>query len=205
MKKDNSKFWCKFCRVFVYDNKISRSNHDKQSGHKANVDRFIREIESKKAQELKTTNMAKQLLGIPITERSSTGNSSVYIPTSNDLSSAQSAPIVKFKETKSTVGQVGDWETVDNIPESLIETGDSIDLGNDEGNIHRIDHLGRGGIDGIDVDGKKDVKDKILQLTRSVLSTNDSMDSLNTKSAAVEAKGEFTIKKRVFKGKLKKS
>lgn len=196
MKKDNSKFWCKFCRLFVYDNKISRSNHDKQAAHKSNVERFIREIEQKKALELKNTNMAKQLLGIPITEKSSYSSSSVYVPVAADLKNdnySNSAQATTFKETKSSVGQVGVWETVDEpIIETLTEepqNDDSLQL--QEFNDSVKDH---------------DVKDRILQFSRSVLNSSDQNDVLCVKEAAVESHGQdVSIKKRVFKGKLKKN
>lgn len=198
MKKDNSKFWCKFCRVFVYDNKISRSNHDKQAAHKSNVERFIRDIEQKKATELKTANMAKQLLGIPITEKSSYSSSSMYVPVAVDLKSdnySNSALATTFKETKSSVGEVGAWETVSEPILTTLEPLQNLV----ENNSFQESDLNESRTD-------QEVKDRILQFSRSVLNSSDHSDLLSVKEAVVESQGQdFTIKKRVFKGNLKKN
>lgn len=201
MKKDNSKFWCKFCRIFIYDNKISRANHDKQAAHKSNVERFIRDIEQKKTQELKNTNMAKRLLGIPITEKESySPSSSMYIPVAADLKNdyyQNPASSATFKETKSSVGEVGEWQVVQvdepvkpNVQEETISHNDA---SREETffNESRKD---------------QDVKNKILEFSRSVLHSPDHNDTISVKEAVVESEGgDVSIKKRVFKGNLKKN
>jgi hypothetical protein len=185
MKKDNSKFWCKFCRIFVYDNKISRANHDKQAAHKSNVERFIRDIEQKKTLELKNTNMAKRLLGIPITQKESYAqSSSVYVPPA-DLNDDYQNPAfaTKYKETTSSVGKVGEWSTVQQEP-STIESNQ----------LQEQEEFNESCKD-------QDVNDKILEFSRSVLHSTDQV-SLNVKESVVESVGEdVTIKKRMFKGK----
>ncbi|KAJ9060665.1 hypothetical protein DSO57_1028518 [Entomophthora muscae] len=41
------KYWCKFCRTFVYDNRACRQNHDSSQKHKDNVKKHLRSLEIK--------------------------------------------------------------------------------------------------------------------------------------------------------------
>ncbi|KAF9972002.1 hypothetical protein BGZ73_004928 [Actinomortierella ambigua] len=41
--KSNAKFWCKFCKIYITDNKVTRKTHDSGTKHKENVERFLRE------------------------------------------------------------------------------------------------------------------------------------------------------------------
>ncbi|KAI9504123.1 hypothetical protein BX070DRAFT_190787, partial [Coemansia spiralis] len=51
----NNKHWCQYCRIYVHDNKSSRSIHESGAKHKANVQKYLRQItkdaESKRAAE----------------------------------------------------------------------------------------------------------------------------------------------------------
>ncbi|KAJ2436841.1 hypothetical protein GGF42_008830, partial [Coemansia sp. RSA 2424] len=39
----NNKYWCNYCRIFVHDNKSTRSLHDSGAKHKDNVQKFLRQ------------------------------------------------------------------------------------------------------------------------------------------------------------------
>ena len=192
MKKDNSKFWCKFCRVFVYDNKVSRANHDKHPGHKTNVERFIREIDIKKTQELKTTNMAKRLLGIRVDQPVASGsNSSLYIPNAADVKDDPVTFHKTFAENKSSVGAVGKWETVapqNSASPTHVESAHLL-ISNAQDDKTQQMPIER---------------DKLLELSRSILSSSDQGDtSLHIKSASMDLNdGDVLIKKRQIKGKF---
>ncbi|KAG0256304.1 hypothetical protein DFQ27_005781 [Actinomortierella ambigua] len=41
--KSNAKFWCKFCKIYITDNKVTRKTHDSGTKHKENVERFLRD------------------------------------------------------------------------------------------------------------------------------------------------------------------
>ncbi|KAL7747293.1 hypothetical protein RI367_007347 [Sorochytrium milnesiophthora] len=48
--KSNAKFWCKYCKIFVTDNKPSRTNHDQGNRHKYNVQQFMRDLRKRDAE-----------------------------------------------------------------------------------------------------------------------------------------------------------
>ncbi|ORZ41566.1 hypothetical protein BCR44DRAFT_52126, partial [Catenaria anguillulae PL171] len=37
----NEKYWCKYCKMFVTDNKISKQQHESNPAHKRNMDKFV--------------------------------------------------------------------------------------------------------------------------------------------------------------------
>ncbi|KAI9222278.1 hypothetical protein BC828DRAFT_404189 [Blastocladiella britannica] len=56
----NAKFWCKYCKLFVTDNKISRDNHERNSAHRRAMEQYISDIaagERKKQQEASQARM----------------------------------------------------------------------------------------------------------------------------------------------------
>lgn len=150
----------------------------------------------KKSKELHTTNMAKRLLGIPITEKSSTQSSTVYVPCQDDLTDHYRNPalLTSFSKVKSSVGAVGEWETVQEEQQhekvesnqSLVESNQSLVESNEFNQSHK----------------DQDVHDKILEFSRSVLHSTLENDVLNEKEAKVSTGEEdVSIKKRVIKGK----
>ncbi|KAJ1852479.1 hypothetical protein GGH12_004393 [Coemansia sp. RSA 1822] len=40
----NNKYWCDYCRIYVFDNRSSRSQHESGTKHKENVQKFLRKI-----------------------------------------------------------------------------------------------------------------------------------------------------------------
>ncbi|KAJ1665325.1 WW domain binding protein 4 [Coemansia sp. RSA 1813] len=40
----NNKYWCQYCRIYVHDNRSSRSIHESGTKHKANVQKYLRQI-----------------------------------------------------------------------------------------------------------------------------------------------------------------
>lgn len=130
-----SEFWvsgkrnfCKFCRIFVYDNASSRSQHESHPAHKNAVQRFVRQIEQKSLKEAKDTALAKRLIGIvDQTPKSSlptipsgSSTSTFYKPPTDkddqDESSFYNPSAYRDYETSKNsayVGQVGEWEVVE--------------------------------------------------------------------------------------------
>ena len=143
----------------------------------------------KKSKELHTTNMAKRLLGIPITEKSSTQSSTVYVPCQDDLTDHYRNPalLTSFSKVKSSVGAVGEWETVQEEQQhEKVESNQSLVESNEFNQSHK----------------DQDVHDKILEFSRSVLHSTLENDVLNEKEAKVSTGEEdVSIKKRVIKGK----
>ncbi|RKP36343.1 hypothetical protein BJ085DRAFT_40666 [Dimargaris cristalligena] len=48
----NTKYWCKYCRIFVDENKASRAIHEGGKKHKENVAQFLRNVDKKSQAEL---------------------------------------------------------------------------------------------------------------------------------------------------------
>ncbi|KAI9101385.1 hypothetical protein DFS34DRAFT_648262 [Phlyctochytrium arcticum] len=51
----NKKFFCKYCRIYVTDNKISRQNHETGLKHKNNIAAYLQDV-NKRAEEKSATN-----------------------------------------------------------------------------------------------------------------------------------------------------
>ncbi|KAF9356675.1 hypothetical protein BGX26_004911 [Mortierella sp. AD094] len=63
--KSNAKFWCRFCKIYITDNKSTRNIHDSGTKHKENVERFLREQNQRgKDKEAETARTNKQMEAI---------------------------------------------------------------------------------------------------------------------------------------------
>ncbi|KAI9242306.1 MAG: hypothetical protein BYD32DRAFT_403846 [Podila humilis] len=63
--KSNAKHFCRFCKIYITDNKASRNIHDNGSKHKENVERFLREQNQRsRDKEYNTAKMDKQMEAI---------------------------------------------------------------------------------------------------------------------------------------------
>ncbi|KAG0090292.1 hypothetical protein BGZ92_003257 [Podila epicladia] len=63
--KSNAKHFCRFCKIYITDNKSSRNIHDNGSKHKENVERFLREQNQRsRDKEINTAKMDKQMEAI---------------------------------------------------------------------------------------------------------------------------------------------
>ncbi|KAJ2850392.1 hypothetical protein IWW36_001944 [Coemansia brasiliensis] len=40
----NNKYWCDYCRIYVYDNRTSRNQHESGAKHKDNVQKYLRKM-----------------------------------------------------------------------------------------------------------------------------------------------------------------
>ncbi|KAJ2451185.1 hypothetical protein EV183_003769 [Coemansia sp. RSA 2336] len=40
----NTKYWCDYCRIYVYDNRTSRTQHETGAKHKNNVQKYLRKM-----------------------------------------------------------------------------------------------------------------------------------------------------------------
>ncbi|KAJ3126178.1 hypothetical protein HK098_007810 [Nowakowskiella sp. JEL0407] len=56
------KHWCKYCKMFVTDNKISRQNHDSGKRHKDLEQQYIREIQKRQADKRREENETRKIL-----------------------------------------------------------------------------------------------------------------------------------------------
>ncbi|KAI8050280.1 hypothetical protein BDF22DRAFT_635149 [Syncephalis plumigaleata] len=45
--KSQARYWCKYCKIYVTDNPISRQHHEQARKHKGNVERFLRETHTR--------------------------------------------------------------------------------------------------------------------------------------------------------------
>ncbi|KAF9124006.1 hypothetical protein BGW39_008531 [Mortierella sp. 14UC] len=60
--KSNAKFFCRFCKIYITDNKSTRNIHDQGSKHKENVERFLREQNQRgRDREAESARMDKQM------------------------------------------------------------------------------------------------------------------------------------------------
>ncbi|KAF8941826.1 hypothetical protein BGZ47_007144 [Haplosporangium gracile] len=60
--KSNAKFFCRFCKIYITDNKSTRNIHDQGTKHKENVERFLREQNQRgRDREAESARMDKQM------------------------------------------------------------------------------------------------------------------------------------------------
>ncbi|KAG0286996.1 Mismatch repair endonuclease pms2 [Linnemannia gamsii] len=60
--KSNAKFFCRFCKIYITDNKSTRGIHDQGTKHKENVERFLREQNQRgRDREAESARMDKQM------------------------------------------------------------------------------------------------------------------------------------------------
>ncbi|KAG0271166.1 Mismatch repair endonuclease pms2 [Linnemannia exigua] len=60
--KSNAKFFCRFCKIYITDNKSTRNIHDQGSKHKENVERFLRDQNQRgRDREAESARMDKQM------------------------------------------------------------------------------------------------------------------------------------------------
>ncbi|KAG0261185.1 WW domain binding protein 4 [Mortierella polycephala] len=63
--KSNAKFFCRFCKIYITDNKSTRNIHDSGVKHKENVERFLREQNQRsRDKETETARTNKQMEAI---------------------------------------------------------------------------------------------------------------------------------------------
>ncbi|KAF9434000.1 hypothetical protein BGZ76_008716 [Entomortierella beljakovae] len=63
--KSNAKFWCRFCKIYITDNKSTRNIHDSGIKHKENVERFLREQNQRsRDKEFETARLNKEMEAI---------------------------------------------------------------------------------------------------------------------------------------------
>ncbi|KAJ3280140.1 hypothetical protein HDU76_009264 [Blyttiomyces sp. JEL0837] len=95
-----AKYFCKYCNIFVADNKSSRTHHESGQKHKYNVDKFMREV--RKDDDIKKREAEKTRLMLERIEKAATasyikdtGKTVTSITASQASSSSSSAPIAK--------------------------------------------------------------------------------------------------------------
>ncbi|ORX38793.1 hypothetical protein BCR36DRAFT_18833 [Piromyces finnis] len=58
----NKKYYCKYCKIYITDNKISRQNHDNGRKHKEIVQMYIRDVQKRKQEEDKEAEATRRML-----------------------------------------------------------------------------------------------------------------------------------------------
>ncbi|KAK9897062.1 hypothetical protein P389DRAFT_178799 [Cystobasidium minutum MCA 4210] len=99
------KFYCKYCKVYIADDKPSRSHHDSGFRHKGNLERYIREIYKKgNKQEREKAEEARQIAAIDAAAAAAMGISAEQASTSG------SAP-PKFRKKAASSGSGPSYTT----------------------------------------------------------------------------------------------
>ncbi|KAJ3118408.1 hypothetical protein HDU96_001926 [Phlyctochytrium bullatum] len=124
--KSTNKYWCDYCKIFVVDNKISRTNHETSAKHKERVQRFIREIDKKERSKQFELDKTKSILkGIEMRANASMGGQLVHSlkfeqpaaasSTAKPFAASSSSTVyVPEPKVNFTTG-IGDWEVVEEI------------------------------------------------------------------------------------------
>jgi hypothetical protein len=92
---EDTRIWCEYCRIFVYNNRINREKHDNSPQHKANFKKKIEllrkeeQVHSKQSLD-KSVNLSAESFYSPAKEKSSNLSSN-----SNTLLNVKSASIKK--------------------------------------------------------------------------------------------------------------
>lgn len=58
----NKKYYCKYCKIYITDNKISRQTHDNGRKHKEIVQMYIRDVQKRKKEEEKEAEETRKML-----------------------------------------------------------------------------------------------------------------------------------------------
>jgi hypothetical protein len=79
---EDTRIWCEYCRIFVYNNRINREKHDSSPQHQAN---FKKKVESIRREEEEKKRLQKDLVTKPATTKSfyNSGNSSASSSSQN--------------------------------------------------------------------------------------------------------------------------
>lgn len=67
---EDTRIWCEYCRIFVYNNRINREKHDNSPQHQSN---FKKKVETIRKEEQQKKRLQNDLFQIP-----SSGNKSFY-------------------------------------------------------------------------------------------------------------------------------
>ncbi|KAJ2024793.1 hypothetical protein IWW57_003604 [Coemansia sp. S610] len=138
----NTKYWCNYCKIFVYDNRTSRNLHDSGAKHKENVQRFLRQIqkdeEAKNQAEKKLSAQLKSIENAatikynkdiansrpepaPPVASKSKADSSAKSSDKSPHASKRKEPEVAVADAKPSrpdnMGIVGAWEVVEEVEE----------------------------------------------------------------------------------------
>ncbi|KAJ2516777.1 WW domain binding protein 4 [Coemansia sp. RSA 1939] len=151
----NNKYWCQYCRIYVFDNRSSRSIHESGTKHKANVQKYLRQIskdtEAKKHEEQRLASQLEKIekaaeasyreemndvaySNMPFTEPAASidhSENNTEMSVHNVVDDADNTGKPSQEGRPADVGVVGAWEVVedDNADEDDVAGGD----GNGEG------------------------------------------------------------------------
>ncbi|KNE58241.1 hypothetical protein AMAG_05051 [Allomyces macrogynus ATCC 38327] len=141
--RSKPKYWCKYCKIFVTDNKISRTHHESTGEHRRSMERFIAALaeadKEKKREEAAAREMVAKIEQDAVAafaqdlERQGTdaATAETLLAAASSARAAQ-APAGRKKPRASaapapdpsaddepqrdpSVGQVGEWEVVEEV------------------------------------------------------------------------------------------
>ncbi|KAJ3361186.1 hypothetical protein GGF32_007741 [Allomyces javanicus] len=141
--RSKPKYWCKYCKIFVTDNKISRTHHESTGEHRRSMERFIAALaeadKEKKREEAAAREMVAKIEQDAVAafaqdlERQGTDAATTEALLAA-ASSARSAPAPSARkkprasaapapdsaadnepQRDPSIGQVGEWEVVEEV------------------------------------------------------------------------------------------
>ncbi|OLY81747.1 WW domain-binding protein 4 [Smittium mucronatum] len=109
--KSTNKHWCIYCKIFITDNKPSRSIHEKGTKHALNVQQYLQDVDSQKKKQIRKDNKVANILsGIEnAANKSFLDDAALGHTSASDYSRAQTISLeaaaklerkIKNKETK---------------------------------------------------------------------------------------------------------
>jgi hypothetical protein len=57
-KTEDTRIWCEYCKIFVYNNRINREKHDKSPQHQANSKKKIEQLRKEESQAKKDSSLS---------------------------------------------------------------------------------------------------------------------------------------------------
>lgn len=131
-----TKHWCRYCQIFIHDNKTTRSLHESGAKHKTNVQKYLRKIQKDSETERKAKDELKvQLNAINKAAMASLNNGSQEVNSTvqSPATSAHTKQRIQKKDTKrepsevcdgrpQDMGVIGAWEQVVEDEEQVNET-----------------------------------------------------------------------------------
>ena len=95
----NAQHWCKYCRTYVYNNKVSMKKHEESIPHKTAVKRFIETASKEVDEQAALKREFSQRTGITLGSVASKGSQESEKSVKSFYASVPAVKAVKTKET----------------------------------------------------------------------------------------------------------
>lgn len=135
-KNEDTRIWCEYCRIFVYNNRINREKHDSSPQHQAN---FKKKVEMLRKEEEQASKLLKNELTSVKFERSFYQTAST---STNSISNSDIQP-TNILSLKSTTGKTVEKKAVLGLnkatvsKDSQVISSRPIDEDSDSSPIHK--------------------------------------------------------------------